>query len=428
MATRDNKDLAMAFAASVAGRVVYEESTDTFWAYADHHWSPLSVREMQNEISAFVSAADPENRQTMGKIDDIRIQTMFHVKRSSDLGDRFLAFDDGHLDMMTLELVPHDPLNVATVRIKHDYAGPPVPTPVFDKYLLETCVDEEGQPDPGMMRWMQECAGYVLSPSTKAELCFFLYGTGGNGKSPFIDVLRAMVSPERCSASQLRKLTTDSFELSKLVGKRLNASTELDNRGFDSETFKNIVSGEMVSAARKYGAPFDFRPRCKFIISTNEIPAFKNVGAAILRRAKVITFNNKVDLKTKDVHLADKIIAGEMPGVIRWAVEGLRRMMANNWNLSDSASGEHGTVLLAQSSSTALAYIVENYEPDANASMSGGTMYQSYKEWCKDNGHEACSSTRFGKEAALKFGKARQLWLNGKNTKVYSCREKTQPF
>lgn len=423
--TQSNQDLAALFASATAGTLVYEKNTDTFWRYADFHWSPLDRTTMQQEASRFLSNKDPANRQTIGKLDDIVNQTKFHIVQVSDLDERFIAFDDFSLDTDDLSLHGHHRDRVATIRIRSPYPSIKSPTPTFDGYLDEVCIHEDGSPDPEMKLRLQETLGYILSPSTRAELCFFLYGVGGNGKSPFIDILRAVVGPTRSSASQLRRLTNDAFEMSKLVGKRLNATTELDNRGFESETFKNLVSGEFVSAQRKFGPPFDFKPRCKFVINTNNIPQFDGVNRSLSRRFVIIKFHKMIDPATKDVTLAHRIIRDELAGVVAWGLAGLKRLMSNNWCMTSSEEGDRAIREFEDASSSAIEFCRETYDLDANCRCPVAAMYADYRKWCVENGRKASAINRFGREAAHLFGKT-NFYSNVKGITVrgYSCRPK----
>jgi putative DNA primase/helicase len=44
-----------------------------------------------------------------------------------------------------------------------------------------------------LIRFVQRAVGYSLTGSTREQCLFFLYGTGANGKSTFLEVVRALL-------------------------------------------------------------------------------------------------------------------------------------------------------------------------------------------------------------------------------------------
>ena len=47
--------------------------------------------------------------------------------------------------------------------------------------------------DKELIRYIQKAVGYSLTGSTAEQCAFFLYGTGRNGKSTFIDVILSLI-------------------------------------------------------------------------------------------------------------------------------------------------------------------------------------------------------------------------------------------
>ncbi|MFB5201554.1 primase-like DNA-binding domain-containing protein, partial [Listeria monocytogenes] len=51
------------------------------------------------------------------------------------------------------------------------------------------------------------------------------------------------------------------------------------------------------------------------------------------------------------------------------------------------------------------AFIEDCCETGENKQINAKTLYETYREWAKDNGQYLMSSTKFGKEMGLKFEK-----------------------
>ena len=98
--------------------------------------------------------------------------------------DRGLVnFNNGTLDMNTMTLIPHDPRQLLTRIIKHDYK-PDATCPTWLSFL-----DFIAEGDNETVKWIQKALGWTLAGRSDGRILPFLYGEGGNGKSAFKEVL-----------------------------------------------------------------------------------------------------------------------------------------------------------------------------------------------------------------------------------------------
>jgi putative DNA primase/helicase len=107
--------------------------------------------------------------------------------------------------------------------------------------------------DQDLIGCLQRVSGYCLTGSIKEHAMFFLYGTGANGKSVFIGVLRGILGDyhttapiETFTASQSSGHLTD---LAGLMGARLVTATETEEgRVWAESKLKTITGGDQISA------------------------------------------------------------------------------------------------------------------------------------------------------------------------------------
>ncbi|MGD7248220.1 phage/plasmid primase, P4 family, partial [Ralstonia pseudosolanacearum] len=137
--------------------------------------------------------------------------------------------------------------------------------------------------------YLQRVVGYCLTGVTSEHALFFLYGTGANGKSVFVNVLATILGDYAANAPM------DTFmeargdrhptELAGLRGSRLVSSIETEQgRRWNESKVKAITGGDKVSARFMRQDFFDYLPQFKLLIAGNHKPAIRNVDEAMKRR------------------------------------------------------------------------------------------------------------------------------------------------
>ena len=120
-------------------------------------------------------------------------------------------------------------------------------------------------------------------------------GTASNGKSTFINWVRAMLGVDNYSAIDIDTLG-QRFQAAHVVGKLANLVDELPG-GFIKKkelgTFKALVSGGTVYTDVKGGTGFNFRPSATYVFPMNDIPRFGDSSEGIMRRLAFIPFRRR---------------------------------------------------------------------------------------------------------------------------------------
>jgi putative DNA primase/helicase len=177
-----------------------------------------------------------------------------------------------------------------------------------------------------LIDYLQRAVGYSLTGSVREQVFFFCYGTGQNGKSTFLEVLLALCGPYGMQAVRellmARRHESHPTERADLYQKRLVATVEVDAGGRLNEGLvKLLTGGERVRARRMHENFWEFDPTHKFWLAANHKPVIKGTDDAVWRRPRLIPFTVKITDAKKDTALAEKLKA-ELPGILRWAVEG----------------------------------------------------------------------------------------------------------
>lgn len=176
---------------------------------------------------------------------------------------------------------------------------------------------------------LQQYMGYCLT-SYNFNIALCLLGDGGNGKSTIGDVLRCFFI--RHSEVELQDFN-DQNAILPLQNSRFNVSNEVDNsREISWQKFKTYVEGRSTIGWIKHQDKFQFQPKCKFLLCTNEPLRFKDRDYAIMRRLNVIEFKNNFR-NNEDRDLLKKLKT-ELPGILNWMLEELNSFIEDNGRLA----------------------------------------------------------------------------------------------
>lgn len=247
---------------------------------------------------------------------------------------RKINFQNGYLNLDTNEFLPHTP----DIGFRHvlDYAyDQEAKCPAFDGML-----DSVSRNDRELQQTILEFAGYSISQdSCWAQKALVLEGSGSNGKSTLMSVLRALAGHANCMSLTLADLKGE-YNRQMLDGKLLNIAEETPSKALsDSSIFKNLVSGGETLVRKIYGDPYTMRNRAKIIFSCNELPVSQDTTDAFFRRMLIIPFRAKYEPGTPgfDPFMEQKCLA-ELPGIFNRVLKAYRELWDRKMFTESAAS------------------------------------------------------------------------------------------
>lgn len=313
------------------------------WTYMDGIWhrpSPELEAEMKGKIQDACRAMgkDPSLSRKNAVWRYILENTRLWVRDAAWDRHGLVVFKNTALEPVGGGCVPLIPGLMATSRIETDYdGGATCPrwlaflNDVFGWHRSDATRD-------AIIGVLQEWFGLLLWRGQKArdmKLALILFGPSRTGKTVISTVARGLVAG-RC-AGVVAKLLEQHFGPAALIGMDAWIADDCVGRGdtVDAEWFKVIVTGEERSVPRK-GLP---NIECRFGIpvlwTANHLPRVKDDSQAVYNRAVLVPMNKvfsveevgAVDFAGHD-GMGEVIAATELPGVVNWALEGLRRILA----------------------------------------------------------------------------------------------------
>lgn len=195
-----------------------------------------------------------------------------------------IPFSNGVYDLQADKLLPHSPEYGFTSVIPWEYSDEDTDPGYLDQ-VLKTLVPADRLID------LYELLAYTLWRDYPQAYTFFLVGSGKNGKSVYMNLIRAMIGEENVSDLSIESIISDKFAVGSLENKWANIDSEVVMENMkDSKMLKKLSGRDTIDADRKYMDRSSFYNFAKLIFSCNSLPKSSDTTLAFYRRAMVIEF------------------------------------------------------------------------------------------------------------------------------------------
>ncbi|NJP95974.1 putative DNA primase/helicase [[Actinomadura] parvosata subsp. kistnae] len=303
----------------------------------------------------------------------------------------------GVVDLRTGLITPPDPHKHLHSRAT-TLAPETTPIPRWERFLVDTFGDDaEGEQTIDFLHLL---LGYSISGDVGAQVLPFLFGAGKNGKSVLLEVMLQLLG-DYADAAPPGFLMAKSFDghptdLAELHGRRIIVCSELKpGDRFDEARVKLLTGGDKIKARRMRQDFFSFDPTHHLWLLGNHRPEVSTGGFAFWRRLRLIPFERVVSDAQKIDNLARILVDEEGPGILAWLVDGARRYLTGEKDLSGPER-----VRLATDAYEATEDVVGRFIADACIMAPGmraeqTSLYTAYTRWCGEEGASPVSARNF---------------------------------
>jgi putative DNA primase/helicase len=379
-----------------------------FWEYDDTRL----VLELVRQVCRVVSSECPDEKLRRRIASAYTVAAVERLIRSDrqhaamidqwDSDPWMLNTLGGTIDLSTGELRPSQREDYCT---KVTAAAPGDACPVWMAFLSRVT---DGNVE--LQCYLQRICGYLLTGSTRDQVWFFLYGTGANGKSVFINTI-AGVMGDYARTAPIETFTETMFDqhptdLAGLQGARLVSVMETEEgRAWAENKIKRLTGGDSISARFMRQDFFEYVPQFKLVVVGNHKPGLRSVDEATRRRLHLVPFTVTIPKAERDPELFEKLKA-EWPGILHWMIEGCVAWQREGLNPPPVVSAATEDYLATED--LVARWIEECCVTGPNFSAPVADLYRSYQLWCAANGEAVCSQKRFSQNLeARKFTKVR---------------------
>ena len=230
---------------------------------------------------------------------------------------------------------------------------PDAPAPTRWLQFLNELLYEEDIPA------LQEYIGYCLLPVTKAQKMLLMVGKGGEGKSRIGLILRELFGSSMYTGS-LQKVETNRFARADLEYKLLLVYVRFACFGNGS------------------------------------LHALYDKSNGFYRRQLLLTTKEKPVGRVDDPFLIDKM-RNEKEGILLWALEGLHRLIQNNYQFTISERTAANLKEAMEQGNNILGFLKSEgyFEIRQGAKCKSTDFYKVYERWCLDNLEKSLAASTF---------------------------------
>jgi P4 family phage/plasmid primase-like protien len=296
-----------------------------------------------------------------------------------------VLFRNGVLDLRTDELLELDGSYFATGTPAFDFDARAA-CPAWDDWLHERI-------DHSFIPTLQEWAGFVMVPDTTAHRFMTFIGKSRTGKGTAKNVLEALVGTAHVGSMAMSDFASN-FGLMGALDKRLIVFPDAKDapsaaRGRALERLLAMTGGDRLHIDRKNKAPVDAKLMARLLILGNQHLHWVDESGALAARQIIITFDKTFKGK-EDQRVGDSLMA-ELPGIANWALEGLRRLRANNYQFTIGEAGKAAIKAIRRASSPALRFAEDCLTVTRNPGdfVLLDNVYEAYENWVRQEGLSA---------------------------------------
>jgi putative DNA primase/helicase len=296
----------------------------------------------------------------------------------------------GVIDLRHGRMRPHDRKDRMT---RITTATPKGDCPAWRQFL-----DEVTGGDKDLQAYLQRMVGYALTGSTREHALFFLYGTGANGKSVFVNTIATILGDYATNAPMdtFMETRTDRHptDMAGLRGARFVAAIETEQgRRWAESKVKSLTGGDKISARFMRQDFFEFFPQFKLFVAGNHKPAIRNIDEAMKRRLHLVPFTVTIPPEKRDKHLQQRLLA-ERDGILAWALEGCLAWQRLG-RLDPPQRVMDATDEYFEAEDALGRWLDENCVRDPNAKSLSADLFNDWKQWAEAAGEFIGSQRRF---------------------------------
>lgn len=261
-------------------------------------------------------------------------------------------------------------------------------TPNIDRIFSEWVGEEKKE-------LLYEILAYCLIPDYPLHRIFCFIGSGMNGKSKFLDLLRKFVGKNNVCSTELDTLLNSRFEVTRLHKKLVCQMGETDfNEISKTSILKKLSGGDLIGFEYKNKDPFEEINYAKILIATNNLPSTTDKTIGFYRRWSIIDFPNQFSEK-KDI-LAE-IPEEEYNNLASKSLFKVKQIIQNR-SFSKEGSIEERKKNYESHSNPIKKFIEENYKigNESDFETKSG-FHRKLNDWLKENKHREMSEMAVSK-------------------------------
>ena len=349
----------------------------------------------EEEFKGYIKNYIPSRIRKVKDINEIYqlllMENKFYIENNElNTEYNYINFENGLLNLDTMELEPHTPDKFFTVQIPVNYKPLSECTygNVFEKYMNELVSGDEIT-----KKVLLEAMGLVISniPGYRTKKCILMVGAKDCGKTQIKKLLTELIGIKYTSSMDLDKMNNSQFGTSELYNKRLAGSNDMRYTTIsDMGIFKQLTGGDPISIEFKGRGAFSYIYNGFIWFLANDFPMFSGKkGKEIYERFLAIPCTHVVEKDKQDPELVNKMLK-EKEYIVALCVEHLQDLRKRKYKFIESDAIKTAMNEYEVLNNSLLQFVSEYCDIDDDLEISERLNFSKFKKnyqiWCRDVG------------------------------------------
>ena len=305
-----------------------------------------------------------------------------------------IVFKNGILDIYTMKLEPMTPDNLESIKINCNY----------DPNAYSATVDEffntATNGDKLIEQLLYEAIGYSMLKTNELQKAFILVGSGRNGKSTYLDLIKGVLGRENTTTVSFKDLA-NNFRAAMLEGKLASLAGDISSQPItDSDLIKSISAGEDITIEQKYKQAQSKALFSTLFFACNKLPRTPDTSDGFYRRWCIIPFVANLSKITRVEGMMfkrDLLTQESLDYVAYKAVQAIYKVLTTTNEFSEPQAVTDMIKNYKIDNSTVLSWFRDIHKDDLDKlkKLKAGAAYVSYCKWCEEAGRVRSSQTTF---------------------------------
>ena len=243
---------------------------------------------------------------------------------SADNNPMLIGTLNGVVDLETGEIIQNSKEYFVTKQVNASF-DTEAKCPTWDKFLNRITGE-----DQDMIKYLNLLTSYFLTGKTNEHKLFIVYGSGANGKTTWVkciqNILGEYASQVPVESLSYTKSNAIDDNLARTKGSRLTVTSEIKKgTKLNEPLIKQLTGGDRITARAMHKGSLEYESTSKFLMIANDLPEITGSDPAMVRRVRIIPFNQVIHSNEEDKRLPDKL-KGEYDAIFTRAV-----LMCSEW-------------------------------------------------------------------------------------------------
>lgn len=379
-----------------------------FWNYPLKKWELVDETDIMNELDTSMG----KNGITINpKLKNNYMEAFRRVGRRNipkEMPKEWVQFKDKIYNLKTQKEFEVTPEYFCTNPIPHAL-GDSEDCPMVDKLLTDWVGDRKEQ--------LYEVLAYCMLTDYPIHSITCLIGSGGNGKSRFLELLSDFIGNTNITSTELDTLMDSRFETFKLYRKLACIVGETNFGTLNkSSMIKKLAGQDLVSFEQKNKKPFEGINYAKIIIASNSLPTSTDTTLGFYRRWRIISFDNTFPDGQNVIKIVPEC---EYEALARKCLKSLVLLLERGQFLGVGTVEDRKREYILNSNP--ISHFIELHcEKDVNAFIKMPELFNAYIDYLKKNSKRLITFKTFikviteeGYELERTSKKVNETWING---------------